>query len=222
VVPGKENSTFNNVSLQLWDVIDEKVVWTKQFPHERPGYHVDPRSNSLVLYWLADSQSAKAAAKEDPEAAAAIARFKDKDSTLFVQAYELNTGKLRAETTVDTGKHSFQVVEAMATSNRLVIADNKSRILVYSFDGQLKGTIAGHAPQVSAEAGLMTVKTESGKLELYDLANVQKRNNYDFNSRVAFNGFSGDGKRLLVLTSDQVVYVFDPSASDLPNAVAAK
>jgi WD40 repeat protein len=222
VVPAKENNTSTNVSLELWDVIDQKVVWTKQFPHERPGYHVDARANSLVLYWLAGSQSAKTIAKDDPAAAAAIARFKDKDSALFAQVLDLNTGKVRAQVTFDTGKHSFQVVEAMATADQLVIADDKNRVLVYSFDGQLKGTIAGHSPSVSAKADLLTVKIESGELELYDLATMQKRSTYNFQNRVAFNGFSDDGKRLLVLTGDQVVYVLDPAGKPAMDKVASK
>ena len=108
VVPAKENDTHHDVGLELWDVIDEKVVWTKHFPHERPGYHVDARANSLVLYWLASSESAKAIAKDEPEAAAALSRVKDKDGTLFFQVFDLDTGKLRARTAVDTGKHSFR------------------------------------------------------------------------------------------------------------------
>lgn len=220
VTPAKENNALSDVSMELWDVIDEKVLWTKQFPHERPGYHVSARANSLVLYWVADSQAAKSAAKEDSEAAAAISRFKDKDSAVFVQIFDLSTGKLRAETAFDTGKHSFQVVQAIASADRLVIADDQHRVLVYSFEGQLKGTISGHAPEISATADLMTVKTEGGELELYDLASVQKRDTYDFKSPVAFNGFSGDGKRLLVLTADQVVYTLDP-AKDGGNEVAA-
>ena len=86
----------------------------------------------------------------------------------------------------------------------------------------MKGTIAGHSPEVSANADLLTVHTESGELELYDLTNVQKRNTYDFNSHVVFDAFSGDGKRLLVLTTEQVVYVIDPAAKDSSSAVAAK
>ena len=222
VTPAKENNTLSDVSMELWDVIDEKVVWTKQFPHERPGYHVSARANSMVLYWLADSQSAKSAAKEDSDAAAAISRFKDKDSALFVQIFELSTGKLRAEMAFDTGKHSFQVVQAIASTDRLVIADDQNRVLVYSLDGQLKGTISGHAPEVSPAADLMAVKTESGELELYDLADMQKRDTYDFKSRVAFDGFSGDGKRLLVLTADQVVYTLDPASGGRTEAVATK
>jgi WD40 repeat protein len=222
VLPAKENNTYNNVSLELWDVVDQKVVWTKQFPHERPGYHVDAQANSMVLYWQASGPSAKSIAKDDPEAAAAIARFKDKDGAIFAQVVDLNTGKVRAQVAFDTGKHSFQVVEALATNDRLVIADNQNRVLVYSFDGQLKGTIAGHSPTVAAKADLMTVKTESGVLELYGLVDLQKRNRYDFSDRIAFNGFSDDGKRLLVLTGDQVVYVLDSAAKTAPDSVAAK
>ncbi len=110
---------------------------------------------------------------------------------------------------------------SLATADRLVIADNQNRVLVYGFDGQAKGTIAGHSPEVSPQSDLLTVRTEQGELELYDLSNVQKRATYDFKSRVAFNGFSGDGKRLLALTADQVVYVLDTSAK-VNHAVAAK
>ncbi len=222
VNPEKENNPSGNINMELWDVIDEKVVWTRNFPHERPGYYVNARANSLVLYWQARSGAAKATAKEDPEAAAAISRFKDKDSAIFVQVCDLSTGKVRAELSFDTGNHSFQVVEAIATNDRLVIADEQLRVLVYSFDGTLEGTVAGHAPEVSAKSDLLTVKTDTGHLELYDLKTVKKLNSYEFPTRVAFNGFSEDGKRLLVLTADQVVYVLDPSASDDKDAVAAK
>ena len=181
------------------------MVWTQTFPHERPGYHVDQSANTVVFYWQAGSQSAKSIAKADSEAAAAITRFKDKDSALFVQVCDLDNGKVRAEMAFDTGKHSFQVVEATATQDRLIVADNQRRVLVYSFDGQLKGMIAGRAPEVSTSADLLTVKAEAGQLELYSLSDLQRRNTYEFPSRIAFNGFSRDGKRLLVLTADQVV-----------------
>jgi WD40 repeat protein len=222
VIPAKENNTYNNVSLELWDVVDQRVVWTRQFPHERPGYHVNSRANSLVLYWQASSQAAKSAAKEDPTAAAALARFKDKDSAVFVQVLDLDAGKVRSQMTFDTGKHSFQLAAAMATKDRLVVADDQNRVLIYAFDGELKGTIVGHAPEISAKADLLTVKTESGELELYDLANMRKRNTYDFPNRVAFNAFSEDGNRLLVLTGDQVVYVLDPAGKGATAKVASK
>jgi WD40 repeat protein len=223
VVPAKESEVYTNVTMELRDVTDQRLVWTKNFPHERPGYHVDSSANSLVLYWQANSGSAHAIAKEDPQAAASISRFKDKEGVLLVQVFDLDTGKLRAETALDTGKHSFQIMAAIATSDRLVIADNQNRVLVYSLDGQEKGTVTGHSPEVSSNSDLLTVRSERGELELYDLSNVQKRTAYDFESPVAFSGFSRDGKRLVVLTSDQVVYVLDPAAAkEGANKVAAK
>ncbi len=104
----------------------------------------------------------------------------------------------------------------------LVSPDDKNRVLVYSFDGQLKGTVAGHSPSVSAKADLLTVKIESGELELYDLVTMQKRSTYNFPNRVAFNGFGDDGRRLLVLTGDQVVYVLDPAAIPATDKVASR
>jgi WD40 repeat protein len=124
--------------------------------------------------------------------------------------------------TLDTGKHSFQIMAAMATPDRLIVADNQNRVLVYSLDGQEKGTVMGHSPEVSSMSDLLTVRTERGELELYDLSNVQKRTSYDFDSPVACDGFSEDGKRLVVLTSDQVIYVLDPAAKRAGNDVASK
>jgi hypothetical protein len=57
--------------------------------------------------------------------------------------------------------------------------------------------------------------------EFRHLVEVRKRATYDFSNRVAFNAFSGDGKRLLVLTSDQVVYMLDP-ATNATTASASK
>jgi WD40 repeat protein len=222
VTPAKENERYKDVTMELSDVVDGKVVWSKHFPHERPGYHVNSRTNSLVLYWQASSDSAHAIGKEDSDAAAAISRFKDKDGILFVQVFDLDSGKLRAEMTINSGKHSFQISAAMATADCLVIADNQNRVLVYSFEGEPKGTIAGHSPEVSSKSDLLTVRTEPGELELYDLANAKQRTAYDFDSPVACNGFSADGKRFVVLTSDQVIYVLDPTAKAATNNVAAK
>jgi hypothetical protein len=126
--------------------------------------------------------------------------------------FDLDTGKLRAQTAIDTGKPFFYVVEANASRDRLVVADNQDRVLVYSLDGQQKGIIAGHWPKVSSISDLLTVRTERGELDLYDLANAQERTAYDFDSPVAFDGFSADGKRLVVLSSDQVIYVLNPMA----------
>lgn len=66
---------------------------------------------------------------------------------------------------------------------------------------------------------MLTARAERGQLELYDLANAQKRTTYDFDTRVALYSFSEDGKWLLVLTADQVVYVLDAVRSTPAEAI---
>lgn len=106
------------------------------------------------------------------------------------------------------------MVAAIASNDRLAIADNQNRVLVYSLDGQQKGTITGRAAEVAPKADLITVRVDNDTIELYDLASLQKRASYAFNNRVSFNGFNGDGTRLLVLTADQQVYILNPNAVD--------
>ncbi len=212
-LPVNENSYDSGGTLELRKVSDNSVVWTKPLTHWGPLSYCDAPANSFVLRWDA-GQAEHDLGKRDPQVGAALSPFKKKDGIDFLQVFDLSTGQLRAQLAVDTGKKSFVTRDALATTDRLVLADNHDRVLVYSFDGQLKGTIAGHAPEISAKANLLTVRTERGELELYDLTSLQKRATYDFNSRVAFNGFSADGSRLLVLTSDQVVYTLDPSRAN--------
>jgi len=224
-IAAKDDDPLNDIRVELWDVMDQKVVWSRNLPYERPGIDADSRANSLVLYWPANSKAVKSIAKEDSEAAGLLSRYKDKDGILLVQVFDLDSGKQRAELAVDTGKRSFRILQAIATADRLALAtdtEEQKRVLVYTLDGELKTTITGHALELAAKTDLLTVKTERGELELYDLSTAQKRATYSFNSAVAFDGFSGDGKRLLVLTSDQVVYVLDPSAKDTAKAVASK
>ena len=223
LVPAKENGRFDQkVSFELRDVTNQQLLWTKYFEHERPGYYVDAPANSLVLRWQAGSQAAQALAKADPEAASRLASFRNKDGIEFLQVFNLETGKLRAQMAIDTGKNSFSIRDPIATGDRLVLADSQHRVLVYSLAGEQKGVIAGNHPEVSSEADLMTVHTERNHLELYDLATLQPRAVYDFTMPVVFNGFSGDGKRMLVLTSDQVVYTFDLTQATGTNSGANK
>ncbi len=79
LLPAKENKTFSDVRLELRGITDDQLLWTKHFPHERPGFLVHFAANSLVLYWKGSSQAAHSIAKDDPAAAAALAQLKDKD-----------------------------------------------------------------------------------------------------------------------------------------------
>jgi hypothetical protein len=198
------------------------LLWSKHFAQERPGYVVDSPTNSLMLHWQAASKEVQKRAKEDQEAAAKLAPFKNKEGIDYIEIFDLDSGKLRYKMAIDTGKNSISFADMSAAADRLVLADNKNRLLVYGVDGQLKGTVQGTRPSISSATNLMTARTQSGELTLYDLQTLQTRAVYNFDSRIAFSGFSGDGKRLLVMTANQAVYLLDTTAKADAVATATK
>jgi len=223
LVPGDEKTGVNrNVTFELRDIATMNLLWSKHFGQERPGYVMDFPTNSLMLYWQAASKEVQNRTREDQETAAKLAPFRNKEGINYIEICDLDSGRLRFKIAIDTGKNSISVADMNAAGDRLVLADNKNRLLVYGLDGQLKGTVLGTRPAISSAANLMTARTQSGELTLYDLQTLQTCAVYNFDSRVAFSGFSGDGKRLLVMTANQAVYLLDTTAKVGTVATASK
>jgi hypothetical protein len=63
-----------------------------------------------------------------------------------------------------------------------------------------------------ASAGLLALEKDARELDLYDLDSQQLRRRYVFSDPIALKRMSADGKRLLVLTASQTVYLLDTSA----------
>ena len=113
---------------------------------------------------------------------------------------------------IDTGKNSIRVTEMVASSDRMVLADSNNRLLIFDPSGAQIGTLTGSRPEISRAANLLSARTQTGELTLYDLQTLQPRAVHNFDSRVACSAFSADGKRLLVLSSNQIIYVLDTAA----------
>ena len=89
--------------------------------------------------------------------------------------------------------------------------DTQNRVLVYSLKtGEQKRRVFGYAAASSASK-LLCVENESGKLAVYDLESMGKRDEFIFRSPISMLRFSQDGKRLFVLTTAQTVYILDVS-----------
>jgi tricorn protease-like protein len=94
----------------------------------------------------------------------------------------------------------------------VVISDNQNRVLVYQLaSGEAKGKVFGGRAAVSQESKLLAVENEAGKLMIYDLASMEKRDQFVFSSPVSLARFSADGRKLFALTANQATYVLDVS-----------
>jgi len=195
--------------VEVRDVTDQSLLWTKDLKTGLGAYWASANTNSLILCWYANSNAFETMVKQDSDLASGIARYPSRDGIEWMQVFDLDTGMLKGSVFIDTGKNSFLPTHAEAIGNSLIVSDNKNRVIVYSMSGQGQGTIAGHRPVVSLRSQLMTLVTASRTLELYDLPSLKRRCVYEFKKPVSLAEFSQDGTRLLVLTSDQVVYTLN-------------
>jgi WD40 repeat protein len=202
-----------NVTLSVSDAVTGTGMWARDFPREAPRVFVDEYAGTMVFSWNVKSDHAKAEIKADPKLKERLAAMGEKEGDYFIQTVEARTGKPVSTLLVETGKGSFRIDDMFAAGDWLVVSDTSKRVLLYSLaTGEQKGKFFGRAPAVSKEAGLLSVETERGQLTLIDLSTGERRDRFDFAAPVSLAHFSDDGRRLLVLTADQTVYLLDLTA----------
>jgi WD40 repeat protein len=226
---GKGGSDYRNVVLDIRDVHDGHSLWTRTFPKEVPEMTLDPRAGTLLVSWQVDEDAAKDEIKKAPTLQSRLSEIHDRKNAYVLEAFDARNGNQLGFMIVDTGKGSFRIENAYAAADWVVVADTQGRTHVYSLStGALKGELFGTWSILSTAAGLLAVENEPGKIDVYDLASLEKRSQLAFPSPIALWQFSGDGKRLLVLTKAQTAYTFDCGrlstkvAAAQPSTISAK
>ena len=209
----KEGDISENMTLSVSDAVTDAPLWSRDFQKEAPRVYVEEYEGTMALSWAVRSDHAKAEIKADPKLKERLAAMGEKEGDYFIQTVDARTGKPAGTLLIETGKGSFRITDMFAAGDYLIISDTSNRVLLYSLGtGEQKGKFFGRAPAISKAAGLLSVETERGQLTLFDLSTGERRDRFDFSAPVSLAHFSDDGKRLLVLTADQTVYVLDLAA----------
>jgi hypothetical protein len=187
-------------------------VWTKKFISSHPVPFVDPQGRNLVLGWEAATEGARVAAKRCPQAWPAFQKTKTTRNDTFFEVLDLSTGETRGGVLVRTGSGPLSFDSVAAVGSRLIIAKAEGRVTLYSLDdGALQAHLSGTMPAASEKSRLLALVEGDTRLGIYDLQNGQKLDGRSFGQAISYAHFSGDGRRLLVLTRPQTVYVLDVS-----------
>ena len=208
----KDGSYWENVVMEVQDAKTMALSWSMNFPKERPRYWVSPREGTMTVVWPAASKAAAADIKANAELTRQMAALKEKQGDYLLKVIDLKKGGPLGEFLMETGKGSFQIRDVIASGDRVAVSDNQNRTLVYSLaSGQQLGKVFGSWAALSTSGNLLCVESKDGLLDLYDLTSFEKRQQYSFGGRLSLVRFSPDGKRLLVLTANQTVYLLDVS-----------
>ena len=219
---GKDRNMRQNITLEVRDAATNSVLWTRPIPNETPTVIVSMITGSIVFMWRMSSLSAANELKANPDLARKTEQVKKEEANYLIEILDGHTGKFQGGLAIDTNKGSFRPVSVFAVGDRAVISDSANRVEVYSMStGQQSAKVFGHAAAVSVPSGTLAAENETGQLQIFDLATMEKRDELRFNSPIAMYRFSDDGKRLFVLTAGQTAYIFDVNALSKSSTTAA-
>ncbi|HEY4425733.1 MAG TPA: M48 family metalloprotease [Pyrinomonadaceae bacterium] len=201
-----------NVVIEMFDARTMKSLWSQAFPKEAPRVWIAPNNQTMALLWSVSADAAKSEINADPQLTQTLAKMNEKVGDYFLKIVDAQSGKEIGKLLIETGKASFRVSNIFAAGDSAIVTDTQNRVLVYSLKtGEQKGRVFGAYAAVSPASKLLCVENESGKLAVYDLATMEKRDEFIFTRPISMLRFSQDGKRLFVLTVGQTVYILDVS-----------
>ncbi|HEX3103272.1 MAG TPA: M48 family metalloprotease [Terriglobales bacterium] len=203
--PHEKNGYWrSNADVQVEDIRTGQLLWSRYFQHELPSIAFAEQGGTVLLRWSVSEPGAQNELHHLPE----LKPHAEKEDDLC-EVVDANTGATLASFIAKTNHGSLLFVSAIANRNWAVMAAIGDQIITYTLpDGKQEEHFFGSHPIISS-SGLLAVNSENREITIYDLATSEMRQQYVFSEPIAFKSFSSDGKRLLVFTSDQTVYLID-------------
>jgi WD40 repeat protein len=203
-------SLRQDVRFELKDFIQDKIIWSRDFPKESPEYSFDGFSGRLIFYWRLGSEAGKARLKESAELQAKADALGNKFNDYLVEIVDAFAQKTVGVMLLETGKGSFRVGQGLSEGDWLVLHDTAGRVLVYSMkDGDLRHRFFGRTAAINPKKNQIAVENFPGEVALYDLDTGNRQANFVITGSTAIVRFNLEGNKLFVLSSAQSVYAFD-------------
>ena len=200
------------VTFEVKNWIEDKVVWTRDFPNGVPRYAFDNYSGRLIFFWRLGTDEGKAKLKENPAVMAQAAALGDKANDYLIEVIDAFEQKTVGLMPLETGKGSFFVGSGQSEGDWLVLNDSEGRVLVYSISrGELRHRFFGRHASINPSRQQLVVENTPGELKLYDLATGDTLATYVLKGKAVFLRFNLQGNRLFVLNDAQTAYNFDLS-----------
>jgi WD40 repeat protein len=208
--PERDNPyEHKNWTYDLRDFRTKSTLWSRHFLQEPPTMAFSANNSAVLMGWRVSSDAARDELKQFPD----LKSSADKED-LFYELVDIHSNAVLGKLLVKTNKFSFSVRHVELDGDCVALQVSGDRVLTYSIaSGKESGHVFGYAPVISSVAGAYAVSAADGLVNVYDLSSSQLRQSYKFPVSVIYKKFSPDGKRLLVLTSDQTVYVLNLPAS---------
>jgi beta-barrel assembly-enhancing protease len=203
-------SLSREARFELKDFIQDKIIWSRDFPKETPAFSFDNFSGRLILYWRLGSDAGKDRLKELPELQASAAALGDKADDYLVEIIDSYAQKTVGTMLLETGQGSFNIGKGLSERDWLVLRDSTGRVLIYSIkDGDLHHRFFGAHAAINPANNQIAVENFPGEITLYSLDTGDRQAAFVINGSAAFVKFNLEGNKLFVLSDSQSAYAFD-------------
>jgi WD40 repeat protein len=187
-------------------------LWHFSFTEEIPVPFRDPQGVRFVLGWKAKTEHAWNAVKGNPVSREAYKSSKRMQQDTVFEVLDSLTRKSLGGVFVQFGDGPSNFTSAFSVGDSLFLIKDNMRVFLLSLrDGKLVASLKGFQPTANGLANLFAMNEGSGRLGVYDLQTGAKLEQQLFPDEVSYTHFSADGKKLLVLTQHQEVFVLDMS-----------
>ncbi len=206
----EEIKLTSNVTFELKDFIDNKVIWTRDFKGAVPRHTFHSYSGRLMLYWPLSSEIGKARVKEDPTLKSKADALGNKAGDTMVEVIDAFEGKSIATVFIESGNGSFRVNSGQSERDWLAMYDSEGRVLVFSLKtGDLRHRFFGVDMALNPTRDLLLIEDFLGNVTVHDLDSGGKVSELNLDSGVVFSRFNLAGDRLLMISENQTAYAFD-------------
>ncbi len=218
----KKESSWN-MEVQALDMASLGPLWSRSYPKQGPYMAGSPETGQLLMAWKARADGLKDELTRDPKLRAHWPTDKPAEADFFWEVLNARDGTTLGSVYLRTGKYSFVPEYWHAAGESLVIADSQHRVLLYSFaTGEQRARWFGDNPDLSQHGDRLCLSNGRTHLLVYDVKTLKQTNEYFFADPVVLRIFSEDAKRLLVMTSDQTVFVLDLAQGESTPAPASR
>jgi WD40 repeat protein len=205
----KQHSNWN-VVVDALDLATLNPLWSRNFPKQGPTLDGTSETGKLLMGWKAQAEGLKDEIARDPKLQARWPNDKPGEADYFLEVLNARDGTTLGSVYLRTGKYSFVPEYWNAAGEALIIADNRHRVLLYSSaTGEQRAKWFGDRPRLSRHGDRLCLANGRAHLLVYDVKSLKLTNEYFFAEPVMLKIFSEDGKRLLVMTSDQTLFLLD-------------
>jgi WD40 repeat protein len=195
--------------LRALDLKSGRELWSRHWERDLPVPYADPQGERVALGWRATMSGGQALAKRYPALKKQMDAVKLTINDAVFEVLDAVSGKTvgTALVRVGWGPESFDAL--FSVGDFLICVRDGARVTVYSLStDEIQSRMFGRYVSASAATGLLSA-ADGNHLRLYDLKSGTKKDEYLFSAAPLYTHFSADGKRLLVLTADQILFVMD-------------